>query len=194
VLPLILTHFTDENLIQLLQKGDRNAFEALYRRYWRKLYLLAYQKLRNRELAEELVQDLFMSLWIKQENLQIRTSVGAYLSMAVRYMIIRFFQKERMHHQYEQNAVLFPQYANTTEDEVAFHDLQEVIEQEINKLPLKCREVFLLSRHHNLSQKEISLQLNISEKTVENHIGKALRNLRFGLKDFIASLLLLFFL
>jgi RNA polymerase sigma-70 factor (ECF subfamily) len=83
-------------------------------------------------------------------------------------------------------------YANTTEDEVFFHDLQEVIEQEISKLPEKCRQVFQLSRHENLSQKEISLRMDISEKTVENHIGKALRLLRLSLKDFITSALIFF--
>ena len=177
-----------------LQNGDQEAFESLYQRYWRKLYLLAYQKLRNRDLAEELVQELFMSLWMKREHLQIRTSVGAYLGMAVRYMIIKFFQRERVHQQYEQFAIRPSLHANTTEEDVHFHNLQEVIEQEINKLPHKCREVFLLSRQDNLSQKEISLQLRISEKTVENHIGKALRHLRLNLKDFVPSVALLFFL
>ncbi|CAA9235901.1 MAG: hypothetical protein AVDCRST_MAG56-1195 [uncultured Cytophagales bacterium] len=192
--PLQFTHHTDQDLVQLLQQGDKKAFDALYGRYWRKLYLLAYQKLRSRELAEELVQDLFISLWTKRESLQITSSVGAYLGMAVRYMIIKFFQKERVHHQYEQTAALAPAYANTTEDEVFFNDLQEVIEQEINKLPEKCREVFQLSRHDHLSQKEISVKLHVSEKTVENHIGKALRLLRLSLKDFITSVVLLFFL
>jgi len=192
--PLQITHLTDQELVQLLQQGDKKAFDALYGRYWRKLYLLAYQKLRSRELAEELVQDLFISLWTKRESLRITSSVGAYLGMAVRYMVIKLFQKERVHHQYEQTAALAPAYGNTTEDEVFFHDLQEVIEQEINKLPEKCREVFQLSRHDNLSGKEISLKLHVSEKTVENHIGKALRLLRLNLKDFITSVVLLFFL
>jgi RNA polymerase sigma-70 factor (ECF subfamily) len=192
--PLQFTHLTDQELVQLLQQGDKKAFDALYGRYWRKLYLLAYQKLRSRELAEELVQDLFISLWTKRESLHITASVGAYLGMAVRYMVIKFFQKERVHQQYEQTAALGPAYANTTEDAVLFRDLQEVIEQEINKLPEKCREVFQLSRHDNLSQKEISLKLHLSEKTVENHIGKALRLLRLSLKDFITSVVLLFFM
>ncbi len=191
---LQFTHLTDQQLVQLIQGGDKKAFDALYGRYWRKLYGLAYRKLHSRELAEELVQDLFISLWAKRESLQITASVGAYLGMAVRYMVIKFFQKERVHHQYEQTAALEPAYANTTEDEVLFHDLQEVIEQEINKLPEKCREVFQLSRHDNLSGKEISHKLHLSEKTVENHIGKALRLLRLSLKDFITSVLLLFFL
>ncbi len=189
-----ITCHTDEELIGLLRRGEKDAFDALYRRYWRKLYLLAYQKLRSRELAEELVQDLFISLWMKRENLQIHGSVGAYLGMATRYMIIKFFEKERVQHQYQQTVALRPMYANTTEDEVFFHDLQEVIEQEISKLPEKCRQVFQLSRHDNLSQKEISLRLDISEKTVENHIGKALRLLRISLKDFITSALIIFIL
>ena len=187
------THLTDEELIKLLQLGDQHAFEALYRRYWRKLYQLAYRKLRNRELAEELVQELFMSLWLKREKLKLHSSVAAYLGMAVRYMIIKFFQKERVHHQYEQSTPPPIQFANTTEDDVHLHDLQVMIEDGINKLPQKCREVFLLSRHENLSQKEISIQLNISEKTVENHIGKALRLIRLSLKDFIPFVYLLFF-
>jgi RNA polymerase sigma-70 factor (ECF subfamily) len=189
---LDLTRHTDKELIELLQQGDQSAFDSLYRRYWRKLYLLAYQKLRSRELAEELVQDLFISLWMKRENLQIHGSVGAYLGMATRYTIIKFFEKERVQQQYQQSAALRPMYANTTEDEVFFHDLQEVIEQEISKLPEKCRQVFQLSRHENLSQKEISLRMDISEKTVENHIGKALRLLRLSLKDFITSALIFF--
>jgi RNA polymerase sigma-70 factor (family 1) len=188
---LKLADSTDQALIELLRQGDMAAFDALYDRYWRLLYNLAYQKIRDRDLAEELVQDLFINLWVRRERLQVQTSMAAYLSMGVRYMIIKFFQKERVQQRYEQTLALQPNYANSTEESLGYQELQQVIEQEINKLPEKCREVFQLSRYDHLSQKEISLKLHISEKTVENHIGKALKLLRLSLKDFIPAVIIL---
>jgi RNA polymerase sigma-70 factor (ECF subfamily) len=191
---LSLPQLSDSELIEALRKGEQAAFDELYRRHWRKVYALAYQKLRKRELAEELVQDLFVSLWMRRESLQINGALDAYLGMATRYLVIKFFQKERSRQEYAQQAALQPLSANPTEDSIFFDDLQQIIEQEINKLPEKCRHVFQLSRQSNLSQKEISLRLDISEKTVENHMTRALRLLRFGLKDFISSVLILLFL
>ena len=158
---------SDENLIYLLQKGDRSSFDELYQRYWKKLFCLAYNKLHSRDLAEEVIQELFVGLWAKRDSLHIESSVSGYLNMAVRYMIIKYFHKEQSRKLYRQSLSIHDFHSNNTEELVNYNELSTIVEAEINKLPEKCREVFHLSRREHLTNKEIASILNISVRGVE---------------------------
>lgn len=182
---------SDEDLAGLLKKGNINAFEEIYNRYWSRLYSAAYKRVHSRDVCQEIVQDLFTSFWLGRKELKIRMSLESYLLTAVRYKVFNYIEKELVRRNYRQSLPgLSLRIDNSTEETIFFNELNKQLEEEIIHLPEKCRRVFELSRKEQKSNKEIALELNISEKTVENHITKALRLLRSGLKDSIASFLL----
>jgi len=176
--------FSDEKLSIFLFEGDAGAFEEIFNRYWLKLYAAAYKRVKCREVAEEIIQDLFTLLWTKRGSVQIHTSLAAYLYTSVRYLVFNHLQKEMIRENYKGvflTANTF--YDNSTEETVLLNDLNRNIEKEVNYLPPKCRSVFELSRKENKTNREIAEVLGISEKTVEGHLTKAIKQLKVGLTD-----------
>jgi RNA polymerase sigma-70 factor (ECF subfamily) len=185
-------HLADEQLVVLLREDNEQAFDEIYNRYWSKLFSAAYKRLRSRETAEELVQDLFTSLWANRHKLHIHTSLAAYLFASIKYLVLHHLQKEAVRSNYMQSMQLHPvSVSNPAEEAVLLNDLQGHLQREVDHLPSKCRSVFELSRYEGQSMKEIAAKLEISEKTVENHIGKALKILKVSLKDFVTTLSLI---
>lgn len=185
--------FPDSSLLTLLREGDMVAFEELYERYWSKLYSAAYRRLSNREAAEEIVQDIFTSLWLKRAVLEINSSLENYLYTSVKYMVFAAFQKESNRKAYESYFThVNNNVDNSTLETLDWNELKRSVGTEVEKLPEKCRKVYELSRKEFRSNKEIAFSLGISEKTVENHLTRALRTLRINLKH-AGTLLLCFF-
>lgn len=186
---------TDDDLILLLREGDNTAFKEIYNRYWDNLFNSAFKRLRNAELCEEIVQDVFTKLWIKREGLAFVTGLSNYLFTSIKYKVIDYYRKQLLQTNYQKSVTQSnPGYTNTTEENVFVRDLKAYVENEINLLPLKCRSVYEMSRHEHKTNKEIAVLLKISEKTVEGHLTKALAQLRLSLADFmmfIISLLLI---
>lgn len=174
----------DDQLMCLLKENNRAAFEEIYRRYWRKLYRIALAKLHSKEIAEELVQDIFVSFWQNRQKIVLYASLAAYLSTAVRYLVFKYFQSNKIRESYRNSLPHYELSENTTEQEIMLQNLMDAYKQGVSDLPERCREVFTLSREENYSVKEIASQLHISEKTVENQITKALKSLRISLKNF----------
>ena len=174
---------SDEELSVLLFKGNNAAFEEIFNRYWSVLYSAAYKRLKNHEGAEEIVQDLFTLLWSKRESIQIHTSLLGYLFTATRYMVLNHIQKNAVRQNYKETLQLLKTYDNSTEDTIFLNDLNRNIEREVNHLPPKCRSVFELSRKEHKTNREIAEVLGISEKTVEGHLTKAIRQLKVSLGD-----------
>lgn len=181
---------SDDDLAGLLKKGNITAFEEIYNRYWSRLYSAAYKRLRSREVCQEIVQDLFTSFWLGRKEFQLRASLESYLYVAVRYKVFNHLEKELVRRNYRSTLPAPALLAdNSTEESIFLKDLNHQLEEELGQLPEKCRQVFELSRREQKSNREIALELNISEKTVENHITKALRILRTSLRDSIALFL-----
>lgn len=184
---------SDQELVIFLQKGDLKAFEEIYDRHWWSLYLIAFRKIRSKEVAEELVQDLFASIWKKREQLQIHASLIAYLKSSIHYQIINYFQAllvRKSHQQYVRHTESSD--SAVTEETISFWELQREMELGVSLLPDQSRQIFELSRFENQSNREIAQQFDMSEKAVEYHITKSLRLLRLYLKDFLTALILLF--
>lgn len=179
---------TDQELLADIANGDSRAFEILYRRYFSKLYGAAYKRLQDRELTEEIVQELFISLWERRENLPIE-NIENYLFSSIKYLVIAQFKKDTLFEKFSLTLHLDENDDNFTEQAIAFDELNEAYQDALLLIPEKCREVFLLKRS-GLTQKEISEKLDISEKTVENQMTKALKILREALKDYTALLIL----
>lgn len=174
-----------------LEIKDLATFDNIYRQYWSELFDVAYKRVHSTEKAEEIIQDLFVELWEKREQIQIRDSLAAYLFGALKFRILNYLRHEKVRESHLQvireEAVVI---TNNLEEELYVNDLELAYRNQVNNLPEKCRTAFELSRQEQLSFKEIALQLNVSVNTVEKHIGKALRVLRFNLKDFTFSLML----
>lgn len=181
---------TDQELLADIATGDSRAFEILYRRYFSKLYGAAYKRLQDKELTEEVIQELFVSLWERRETLPIE-NIENYLFTSIKYLVIAQFKKNTLFEKYSSTLMLDENDDNFTEQAVAFDELNDAYQQALQTIPEKCREVFLLKRS-GLSQKEISERLDISEKTVENQMTKALKILREALKDYTALSILFF--
>lgn len=168
-------------------------FEALFRQHFKSLYAYACGMLRDEVMAEEMVQNVFCKLWEKGADLKIQQSITAYLYRAVYHECLNYIRhlKVRAAHQsfvkHHQSPV-----GDSGGARVQLRELQVKLEAAMKKLPEKCRVVFQLSRFEELRYQEIADRLQISVKTVENQMGKALRILRSELADFLPLLLLLF--
>ncbi|MBO9674793.1 MAG: RNA polymerase sigma-70 factor [Sphingobacteriaceae bacterium] len=180
--------FTDEELIGFLKEGDHSAFTEIYHRYWRKLFYVASKKLGNMEEAEEVVQNIFMSLWNRRAVITITTTLAAYLTTSVKYWIIKILDKQYHQQKYSQS-IASNVLDDSTQQWLEFLDLKETLDKYVSELPEKCQLVFSMSRNLNMSQKQIAHELNISEKTVEAHMGKAIKTLRARLNQFFLTLL-----
>jgi RNA polymerase sigma-70 factor (family 1) len=170
-----MEHRNDDELLVGLKQGDISAFNALFKKYWKELYRFLYSNYRNSELSEDAIQDVFASLWEKRESIEIR-NVKAWLYQAVRYRIASNFQKIKLtelHHDVADSL----NHVNDVEDQLNYKETVLHIKSSIKELPTRCREIFYMSRFKNLSNHEISTQLNISKRTVENQISLAMRKL-----------------
>lgn len=180
--------FSDEELLLVIRdQGSEEAFGELYERYFRPLFNHVYSKVNDEFLAQEIIQELFLSLW-QQRHKNTILICRPYLFSSAKKLIISHYRKEfaRKHH-YSQWEASRNDVTNSTDQETLAADLQSQYEKGLYLLPIKCREVFVMSRQ-GLSNREIALQLAISEKAVEKHITKALRILKYHLRDYFILL------
>lgn len=177
-------HHSDDELLIFLRQGEPWAFEEIFLRHWHKLYLIAYSKIGSHAEAEEIVQNIFSSLWEKRKTLIIANLAG-YLHMAVRNRIINQIRGKITHRRFWEYYRQFIPVTKETEDTVMFDDLSDAVEVAVNRLPEKSRQVFRLNRLEGKSVTEIANLLKLSEKAIEYHLTKSIKQLRVHLKDFI---------
>lgn len=174
-MPIIQSH-SDESLLYLLSTGDRDAFTALYDKYWEPLFITAAKALRSEAEAADVVQDVFLNLWKRREALQVRDSLQGYLHNAVRFHALHFIEKNITRSDYLdhlQTAVL--QYREASADqETDARKIAEVIDRAIKEMSPKMQEAYRLSREQHLTHKQIAEKMQISEETVKKHIQHAL--------------------
>jgi RNA polymerase sigma-70 factor (family 1) len=176
---------TDEALVLLLKQGEVDAFNVIYNRYWDKLFDAAYKRLSYSEVCEEIVQEIFIKLWEKRSVLTLTTGLKNYLYTAVKYSVIDQYRKQLLQNTFISANKHRSEQDNTTEENISLNDLKIHLENLINALPGKCKQVYELSRLEYKSNKEIAFILNISEKTVEGHLTRALQRIRFGINETI---------
>ena len=181
---LSFSGLSDNELLDLIQSGDRDAFSELYTRYWKKLFLVAVNKAGQLEEAEEIVQDVFVSLWQRRHSLEITTNLQAYLAVSVKYRVMKVLASRYQYRKYcDYTAKSSSELTNATLEFLDFDELKSTLELLVADLPEKCRLVYTLSREQGLSHKQIAETCGIAEKTVEAHISKALKVLRTGLEQ-----------
>jgi len=166
-----------------VRHGDKEAFELLFHKYYSVLCILSARYTRDISIGREIIQGLFIYLWEHRTNLNIKSSVKSYLYSATRFNSIRYLEKDRKNEEYpveyyenQQDKSLF--------DQVEYAELQGRILETIESLPEQCKKVFTMSRFDQLRYADIAEKLDISVKTVESHISKALRILEVNLSQY----------
>lgn len=182
---------TDADLLTYLKEGDETAFQEIYFRHWKKLFLVAQSKLPSTDSPEDFVQDLFVKLWEQHEELRI-DNLPAYLYTSLKHAIINRYRTTLTQDKYKLYAQSATPFEHSTEEYIALNDLMTAVEQHLSELPEKTRQIFRLNRLEYKSAKEISALLDIPERTVEYHITSALKVLRPLLQEyFVLALFLL---
>lgn len=179
--------YSDDDLLTLLRESRTGAFEEIYRRYWTKLFSIAYHETGTREEAEELVHDLFEQLWNRREQSIIR-QLSAYLVVSIKYLSTNHIKSKITHRKFQEYLIMSEMRQSFVTDEaVQFTDLSKAVEEAMKKLPEKSVEIFQLSRFENQSVRDIARQMNLSEKAVEYHITKSLKVLQEHLRPFLTN-------
>jgi len=168
--------YTDEELVYQVQKSNKIAFTEVYNRYWEQLLALGYYYTRSKHSAEDIVHDVFTSLWVRRAELPIQ-SLKAYLATSVKFAVFKSIARDK-HRRHLQQGLTLPTHSNEVEAKLDTRFLQDYLNGVVEQLPDKARIVFTFSRAQELSIKEIATKLDLSPKAVEYHMTKALRALK----------------
>ena len=183
---------TDRLIAEALREGRMEAYEMIFRQWYQPLCRFAHTLLPDPDEAEEVVQNVFVALWEKRTTIAIEGSVKAYIYRSVRNQCYNVLEHHRVRREHADHTLHLPSGAAPSAAEVLHgSELEQHIARAMQALPEQCRIVFEMSRFGDMSYAEIAAELDISVKTVENHIGKALRILRGELADYLPVLLLL---
>lgn len=188
----------DDILLKIIS-GDEPSFERVYRFYYPKLNYFARQYLLDSEIAKNIVQDAFTELWDKKGNLKQDTNLNAWLFTVTKNKSLKVISQLKAQHNYDnylklrQLDVNYKSLSDFDTSNFVFEELQELIKTSLNRLSPACRKVFEMSRFEDKKNREIAEELNLSIKTVEAQISKALKTLKSDLKDYL-PLFYIFFL
>lgn len=176
-----------QDLIRKISLGDESAFEKLFTIFYKSLCSYAFGMIKDRDQAEEIVQDILFKIWQSRSDLKLDLTIRAYLYRSVYNRCLNYFRHEKVKQEYQSyNIALNQNSYESASSRLTYNELSAKINEGIDTLPPACRKVFRLSRMEGLSYKEIAGILEISVKTVENQMGKALKMMRKHLADFIS--------
>jgi RNA polymerase sigma-70 factor (ECF subfamily) len=177
--------YTDAQLLELLAQGDRIAFDTIYDRYWKVMYQPAYKRLRNKQQCQEIIQDVFIDLWLRRGQVDIN-NVKAYLLTAIRFQVYKVIPKGKA------NPAFFELHETASisfsgaEANLIEKELLRMVKSWIEVLPAKRKRMFLMHIEDNLSTKEIAERLRVSQKTVQNQVSTAMQGLRGHIAGFFS--------
>ncbi len=179
-----VTDFTDKAILKRIAQNDEGAYASLFQQFYVQLCRFSLKYVREETISEEIVQDVFVTLWEKRNDLVIHSSLKAYLFQSVKnsslnYLNSSFAKLDFQRDYFDQKELPI----NDTQEALSYEELQQVVHQAIDHLPAKCRAIYSLSRNAGMSYKEIAEELGISIKTVENQMGIALKKLRIYLQQ-----------
>ncbi|WP_221393699.1 RNA polymerase sigma-70 factor [Dyadobacter sp. NIV53] len=178
---------------QFLNKDWEEEFEKVFKKHFKSLHAYACTIVHDEVMAEEMVQNVFCRLWEKSDQIQIRESVSGYLYRSVYHESLNYLKHLKVRDAYQTYAIHQVENTNNTTHNLELRELEERLQIALKELPEKCRTIFQLSRFEEMKYQEIADELQLSVKTIENQMGKALRLLRVKLADFLpASLIIIF--
>lgn len=182
----------EKNICESIRNRDKNAFESVFKTYYKHLCSYANQIVADLDISEEIVQEMFFQLWQKRDSLSIETSLKSYLFRSVHNSCLNHIKHNKVKQSYSQqilhenNDLLGSQYHMDDSKE-----LLELIGTAVEKLPTERKKVFIMIRYEDRKYKEVADILGISVKTVENQMGKAMKFLREELKEYFPAIIIL---
>jgi RNA polymerase sigma-70 factor (family 1) len=175
-------------LIGRLRNGEEAAYENLFKEFYKVLTLFANKYLKDIEASKELVQDLFVHLYERRENLDINSSLRSYLFRSTHNRCINYINSQKIRLKYAEHINFTADVKdNSLEQQVSSAELEHALYKAIGDLPPKCQSIFKMNRFEGLSNTEIAEKLKLSKRTVETQISKALRILRIKLEPYMAA-------
>jgi RNA polymerase sigma-70 factor, ECF subfamily len=193
-----MSTLSERLLIESIRKGERNAFEFLFKSFYSGLCRYAGRIVHDESTAEDIVMDVFAKLWETCKDIQISTSLSGYLYRSVhnqclnkltrKHMLFSELNEETIR---QLNNIIPPDFICHQLDKISLDEMTSRIEQGVMQLPEECRKIFLLSRNEDLTNKEIASRMGISENTVKVQIYRALNKLRYCLKEFLSVFFLI---
>lgn len=182
----------DIQLIHGIKNSKIPAFEHMFLKYYSRFYQFAFGMVKDEWIAEDIIQNVFMKVWLRRQTLKEDESLYVYLYLLTKYEILDHFRSkhtkliERLHEHHS-----FDETIQSTEDNIYRNELEEALHAAIEDMPKKRREIFKMSRYEYMSSKEIAQRTGLSVRTVEKHIELALRDLRSKLSPFLFCLMIL---
>ncbi len=180
-----MNNYTDTELVEFLNQSQDGAIEKIFKQYYSYICSAVYRIIGDTTLAEDLAQDVFYELWRKREKIEINSSLKAYLKRAAINKALNYIRSKKMKFDNDDEIALVNIPVSSSENSFEAVELQDIINAAIETLPTKCRIVFMMSRFEELSYKEIAASLEISVKTVENQISKALKILKIAVNPYL---------
>lgn len=185
----MVQNFEDKQVISKLRKGDVASFDDIFKKYNKKVFYFANSYLKNRQEAEDVVQEVFMNLWRHRDQINEQYIFSKYLFKMTYNATCKRFRKYASEKRYLEETLHTSNEDNSTKLDIEFNNLLETKDLLISKLPERQKEILLLSIEEHLSSEEISQRLNISKKTVDNYLSKARTYLRKSLGENMLSFL-----
>ena len=183
---IVYTELNDQQLIAMLKHGDELAYREIYLRYDKLLFIFAYRKLKDREEARDVVQDIFVWLWNNRRIMPDQASLSSYLYRSTLNKLFDIFRHQNVIRNWiERGDHYIDIDEKSTDHLVRERDIQELITREINKMPDRMREIYLLKSQKYFTVKQIAEQLDVSEHTVSTQLKRAMKYLRLRLGVFI---------
>lgn len=183
--------FTDSELITLFCEGDNQAFTEIYNRHWKQVLYYAAKKTGDISVAEDIVQDVFVSLWKRRSQLEISSEFKNYLIVSIKYRVLKFLSRERIKRLVEEsNALTYDVLDDSTQQYLDFDELRSALEELVCKLPERSALIYRMNKEEGMSHREIALQLGMSEKAVNSNLVRTKKILRARLNTFLISFLL----
>jgi RNA polymerase sigma-70 factor (family 1) len=169
---------TDSHLVELWRSGNEKAYQALFDRYFYRLYSYTLKLVPDKRVSEEIVMDVMLAIWQKRDHLNCSLSLSAYLYKSVRNRLIDHLRKQQVTTVSLELSAVEPPSSSITDGRILHKELESLYRTSLNRLPPQKKRIFTMSREEGSSYKEIADRLQLSKNTVENHMVAALRLLK----------------
>ena len=183
-----------QELLSSLRDGKHSAMEYLYQTYWELVLDTAYKRVRDEEIAQDITQEIFISVWENRERLYINSNFEAWFKGAVKYKVINYFKSNIVKEKYQEDLVQLMgnhMESSPAESMIMLKELNQQLDHAMLELPEKMRVIFSMSRRQQKSPKEISAELNLSVQTVKNQLSAAMKLIRKKLSYTVILIMLI---